>query len=111
MITSEERQEIIEAAVEKALLMIPEVVGNMMTNHVTMTKINTEFYAKHPEFKDKKDIVVSVIEMIEGQDPTVAYKDILKKAVPEIQKRIDLTQRLDTTDVSDSPNRNLNGVF
>ena len=91
MITEEEKQEIIEAAVEKALLMIPEVVGNMMTNHVAMAKINSSFYAKHPEFKDKKDIVVSVIEMLEGQDPTVDYKDILKKAVPEIRKRIDIS--------------------
>lgn len=106
MITKEEREELISAAVERALLMIPEVVGNMMTNHVTMAKINSDFYMAHPEFKDNKDVVVSVIEMIEGQDPTVDYKDILDKAVPEIKKRINLTQRLDTTNVSDKPNRN-----
>lgn len=105
MITEEERKEIIDAAVEKALLMIPDVVGNMMANHVTMAKINSDFYKAHPEFKDCKDVVVSVIEMIEGQDPTVDYKDILAKAVPEIQKRIDLTQRLDITHVSKQTNR------
>ena len=107
MITDEERNSIIDAAVEKALLMIPEVVGNMMTNHVTMAKINKEFYAKHPEFRDKKDIVVSVIEMIEGQDPTIDYDEILKRAVPEIQKRIEITASLDTTTVTTNADRKI----
>lgn len=105
MITEEEKQEIIGMAVEKALLMLPEVIGNLMTNHAAMAKVNSKFYKDHPEFKDKKDIVVSVIEMIDGRDPTSKYEDILKEAVPEIRKRISLTNTLDTKNVDPRPNR------
>lgn len=105
MITKEEKQEIINLAVEKTLLMIPEVVGNMMTNHVTMTEINKKFYEKFPEFRRRKDIVVSVIEMIEGQDPTVNYEKILEKSVPEIKRQIALTESVNTTKAPTTYNR------
>lgn len=110
MITENERQEIIDLAVEKALLMIPEVVGNMMTNHMAMSKINSKFYKDHPEFKDHKDAVVSVIEMIEGQDPTVEYEEILKRSVPEIKKRISTIGKMNIKDVSSDFNRDFSNV-
>lgn len=110
MITEKEKQEIIDAAVEKALLLIPEVVGNMMTNHVAMTKINSKFYKDNPEFKDHKDAVVSVIEMIEGQDPTVDYKEILEKSIPEIKKRISTMAKMDIKDISPKFNKDFSGV-
>lgn len=109
MITSEEKQEIIDEAVdkavEKALLVLPEVIGNLITDHVAMAKINAQFYKDHPEFKDKKDIVASVIEKINGENPLLNHKDLLGKAIPEIQERIKTVGSLDMTDVSSSPNR------
>lgn len=105
MITEEEKQEIIGLAVEKALLMIPEVVGNLMASQAMMSKLNSKFYKDYPEFKDKKTTVASVIEMIDGRDPTAKYKDILKEAVPEIRKRISLTDTLDTKNVDPRPSR------
>lgn len=110
MITESERQEIIDAAVEKALLMIPEVVGNMMTNHMAMSKLNSKFYKDNPEFKDHKDDVVSVIEMIEGQDPTVDYEEILKKSVPEIKRRISVLGDVNLKNVSPKFNRDFSKI-
>lgn len=110
MIAESEKQEIIDKAVEKTLLMIPEVVGNMMTNHMTMTKINSKFYKDNPEFKDHKDAVVSVIEMIEGQDPTVDYKEILKKSIPEIRKRISTITGMNVKDVSPGFNKDFSNA-
>ena len=88
MVTPEEREEIINASVERTLLMIPDVVGNLMANHAALHKINKKFYDAHPEFASKKDIVQAVVEMIEGKNPTMKYEDMLEKAVPEIQHRI-----------------------
>lgn len=105
MVTEDEKKEIIDLAVEKTLLMIPEVVGNLITNHMAMSKINSEFYAKHPEFKNKKDIVVSVIEMMEGKDPTLGHQEILEKAIPEIKNRIEMTKNLNISNVSSDVNR------
>jgi len=112
MITEEERNEIIGLAVEKALLLLPETVGHLIANHIAMSKINSTFYADHPEFRDKKDIVASVIEMVEGQNPQLTgdYEAILVKAVPAIKDRIKITEGLNTTTVSE-PNRELHGVI
>jgi len=95
VVTKEEREEIICAAVERTLLTIPEVVGNLMANHAALHKINTGFYKAHPEFADRKDVVQSVVEMIEGKNPIMKYEDILDKAVPEITRRMTIIQDVD----------------
>ena len=105
MLTEEEKDEIIAKAVEKTLLAIPEVVGNLMSNHAVLHKLNREFYTKYPEFKDSKDSVASAIEMIEGKNPLMKYEDILKKAVPEIRTRMNTMKSLNTTTVSKTPDR------
>jgi len=106
VITEEERQSIINEAVEKALLMLPEVVGNLITNQVSLIKINRQFYSKYPEFAKNKDIVASVIEMVEGNNPGVDYEELLKRAVPMIKERIKTVQNLDKLSVT-KPNRDL----
>lgn len=105
MITPEERNEIINAAVEKALLLLPDTVGSLITEHVALTKINAEFYKSHPEFKDRKDIVASVIEKVDGENPLLDYKDVLGKAVPEIKRRIETVESLNMTSVTPNPSR------
>ena len=92
MLTPEEKDEIINAAVERTLLMIPEVVGNLMANHAMLHKINKKFYEEHPEFSGRKDIVQAVIEYMEGKNPTVKYEELLQKAVPEIKRRLTIAQ-------------------
>ena len=106
MITEEEKQEIINLAVEKALLLIPETVGNMIANHASLNKINSEFYTKYPEFKNHKQLVASVIEMVEGKNTFASYDRLLELAVPEIRKRITSTSSLNFQTDSIKPNTN-----
>ena len=100
MLTEEEKQEIINRSIEGLLLMLPEIMGNLITDHISKLKMNRDFYLSHPEFRDKKDIVASVIEMVEGLDPTVDYKDILQNAVPEIKRRLGKVKDLNFKPVS-----------
>lgn len=109
MVTEEEKQEIIDKAVEKAMLVLPEVVGNLMAQHVALSKMNSKFYAEHPEFAARKDIVASVIEKIDGENPLMKYEDLLVKAIPEIRKRMEVTSKLDTATVRPIVDRNFNG--
>ena len=102
MVTVEEREEIIGAAVERTLLSIPEVVGNLMANHAALHKINLQFYKAHPEFAGRKDVVQSVVEMVEGKNPVMDYEDILVKATPEIQKRLSMLKNVNVTDVPET---------
>jgi predicted RNA-binding protein with EMAP domain len=112
MITDEEKKEIIgeavEKAVEKALLLLPEVVGSLMANHAALAKLNSQFYKDNPEFKDRKDVVTSVVEMIEGKNPLKKYEDILTEAVPEIRQRLLTIKGMDTAKV-EKPVLDFNG--
>jgi len=103
MITAEEREEIIAEAIERTLLAIPDVVGNLMVNQAMMIKNNKKFYDKYPEFKSHKDLVSSVIEMTEGSNPLEDHEKVLEKAVPEIRKRLMTLNTLDVVTVSSNP--------
>lgn len=102
--TKEEREDIINEAVERVLLRIPETIGNLMARHAQMNKLNREFYSKYPEFKDYRDVVASVIEGVESDYPMTDYKKLLEKAVPQIKARIRRLDNLDTENVSSRPN-------
>lgn len=106
MITKEERDSIINEAVEKALLVLPEVIGNLIANHTAYIKLNRDFYKKYPEFASRKDVVQSVVEKVEGDNFGMEYKDILTKAIPLIRKRLNLVDSLDMKTVH-RPNRDL----
>lgn len=100
MLTQEEKEEIIAAAVERTLLAIPEVVGNLMANHAMLHKLNSEFYKAHPEFAARKDIVQAVVEYVEGKNPLTKYEDILQIAVPEIERRLLIAKDVNVDSVS-----------
>lgn len=102
----QDRDEIINAASEKALLMLPEVVGSLMTQHASLLSINKEFYAKHPDFVKHKPVVQAVVEQLEGKRPLADYQDILRDAIPLIQERIAMQAGLDMTTVK-RPDRHL----
>lgn len=105
--TEEEKQDVIDRAVEKALLLLPEVVGNLIVSHVAMNKLTTDFYRQHPEFREHKEALASLVEMVEGRNPGMKYEDILKRVALEMPERIRITQPLNTTTVNRSPSRHL----
>jgi len=107
----EEKQELSALTTERDMVMLPEVVGNLITNHMTMVKINSEFYKDHPEFKDKKDVVAAVVEMTEGQHPLESYDELLKLALPEIRERINTMKTIDMENVNPNPERNFAEVL
>ena len=107
MIEEAEKQEIIDRAVEKALLLLPEVVGNLLASAASMSKLTSVFYKEHPEFRDHKDVVASVLEMVEGGAPLMRYDELLKQAVPKIRERLKTMQGLDLVTVTKTPPRHL----
>lgn len=106
MITPEEREEIINAAVERALLMLPEVIGNLITSQFKLLKINKKFYEKFPEFSTHKDIISAIVETVEADNPGEDYEKLLEKAIPIIRDRVSKVKSLDIKSIS-RPNRNV----
>jgi hypothetical protein len=109
VITPEERQEIIDAAVEKALLMLPTVVGNLMAQQATQSKMVSQFYKDHPDFAKHKDIVAACIEQVDGHNPLLLFDEKLAKAVPMIQQRIKDMSVANTTIVNTKADRTFSG--
>ena len=109
MITEEERQSIINEAVEKALLALPEVVGNLMANQASLMKMNREFYKKYPEFSTEKDLVASVVEKVDSDNPGIGYEKILERSVPLIRERLRIVKSLDFKSV-ERPSRDLSTI-
>ena len=72
----EDMQKIVDKVIEEIMLQMPTVIGNLMKNHAMLNKLNHEFYTKFPSFQKHKDVVVSVIEQVEGSDLSLKYEDI-----------------------------------
>lgn len=102
---------IIDKAKEEALLSWPEVVGNLMQNQASIYKMNAEFYKKYKEFVGHQDVVMSVVEEVEGQNPIEEYDAILEKAVPLIRERIGIKKKVNIDSNPKEPSRNLNGIL
>lgn len=104
-LSDDERESIVQEAFERILLHIPEVMGSLITNHRAQLEINKKFYGKYPEFKNHKDAVQSVVEMVEANNPNLEHEKLLEKAVPRIRKRIAEVSNLDTQNVTTKPDR------
>ena len=100
----EERDSIVNEAVEKALLALPDVFSRLALDHKAMTEITTKFYKDNEEFNGHEKSVAAVITETEGKNPTMKYEEQLKLAVPEIKRRISTVSLLDTENVNPNPN-------
>lgn len=88
-------QEAVNIAVEKAILLLPEVMANLLQEKVAMRKLADKFYKENAEFEKHKDIVSSTLEQLESDNPGSQYEEVLNKAVPEIKKRIAMLESVD----------------
>lgn len=99
MISVDERQSIIDEAVEQMLKLMPEVVGNLMVANTMYSRMTSEFLDKNPTFKNHREIVQEVVAGIEGNDPTLEYSKVLKLAEPKIAQAIKLKTGLNMSQI------------
>jgi hypothetical protein len=109
VITEEERQSIINEAIERALLLLPEVVGNLIMSQAKMIKLSREFHKKYPDLVTNKELAASVIEKIESENPGGDFSKVLEKAAPLIRERLRTVKSLDLNTVK-RPNRDLSSL-
>lgn len=100
MVTTEERNEIVNEALEKFMLLIPQIAEIMSKNverALAMQAHKTKFYADHKEFEAYKDVVAKVLQSLDDKHPGIAYKELTDKAIPLIQFEIANKGRLNLT--------------
>ena len=88
-----------DEAVEKALKLLPSVMGHLMTQHIALTRLGENLLKDNPEFKEKRDIVQGTLEEFEANNPGVPIEEVLQKAIPSIREKIKITSKLDVTRV------------
>jgi len=110
--TPSEREEIIEATIEKMLRMLPEVVGNLMASHSMYSKMNEKFYSDNKDFRGHEAIVREVVARLESENPTSKYDDILTAAIPKIRAQIGIKDvvNMDKVELS-GLNLSVNGLL
>ena len=99
----QEIKDYIDKKIEGLYLSLTEIVGNAMAHHAFCNKANAKFYKDHPEFRDHKDAVASVVEMIDGENPALEYDKILELALPRIRERVAMTKNMNVTSISSNP--------
>jgi len=100
----QEIKDYIDQKIEGIYLSLTEIVGSAMAHQAFCNKTNTKFYKDHPEFKEHKEIVASVVEMVDGENPGIKYDEILEKAIPKIRERIFMTKNMNVSTVEPPKN-------
>jgi len=101
----QEIKDYIDKKIEDIYLSLTEIVGSAMAHQAFCNKTNAKFYKDYPEFKDKKEVVASVVEMVDGENPAIEYDKLLELAVPIIKERILITQNMNVTSANPPTNR------
>jgi hypothetical protein len=81
------------AAIEKALTKLPEVVSRMVANTAANKAMTKEFYSKNERFVGHKEIVASVVQEMDAQNPGKNYSEILEEAAPIIEQKIETIEK------------------
>jgi len=85
---------VFQKAVESAILYLPEAVDKLAKRNAYTVKAWGSFIDKHPEFKENKEIVISVIQGVEQENPLLTLEEVLEKAAPEIETSIKAMKQL-----------------
>lgn len=86
-----------QRAVEDTLRSLPAIINNLTMQAATIQKLGEDFYKSNSEFTKHKDLVGQTIELIEAENPGKTFEDVLKLAVPEIQRKINLKESISST--------------
>ena len=100
-LTKEQFDNIVSVVVEKVLNNMPAIMGNLMSQQAIKNKVRKDFYDKHSEFNDHKDVVGHVVSKIEGENLTTPLDIIMERAVPIIKERIKVKESVDLNSVQD----------
>jgi len=86
--TDQELDLITNKVIERVLLRMPEVIGNLIKEQALINKLNKKFYGENPEFKNNLPLVVSILEKLESDNVGVEYEKLLEIATPMIKEGI-----------------------
>jgi hypothetical protein len=109
--TPEEKNVFKHEILREVALTIPDIIGNLLMEVEALKNIKQDFYKKHPEFNDRKDVVSRVIAEMGGNDPRADLDDIFKRAPAEIRRHLDTLENCDLSKVDMNPDRSFEKII
>jgi hypothetical protein len=103
---SAREERIIQAAVERALLMMPEAIEHLILQKTITKKIAEEFFKENKDFSAHLDLMQEIIEKTEMDNPGVNYGKIIELATPAIRTKLQTLSKMNYQKV-DRPDTHL----
>ena len=94
---------------ELMYLNMPDIIGNLINQHMRDYKTRETLFSKRPEFRKRPDLVASVLKRVEGENTLLGDDKIIEKALPEIDKLLKDVKLLDMKTVPKRPDLHTHG--
>lgn len=94
MLTEQEKEDLVNRTLEKVLLRLPEVVGNLMKELGAKTKLLAYFQRTYPETKKNPELVAKMLEQAELENPGLDYKQLLDKVGSEVSDKLVIADKI-----------------
>ena len=85
---TEREEQIINIAVERALLLTPEAMQRMIIHKTILRDLTRKFYDENKDFTGHEDLVNSLIEKTVLDNPGLPLDKILSLAAPLIREKM-----------------------
>lgn len=96
--------------IEKVLCSIPDMIQHLAKRAEMMNEIYRELFRECPECKDDKELLSSVIQKLEGNNPGMSPMNLFKLVPAEYRKAKGLMANLGSVDLS-KLNETVNGIL
>ena len=77
-----------EKMVEEVLRRVPQVIDHVTKQSFLLKKLSKEFYDKHKDLANHREMVTAVLEAEEGKNPGLNYEQLLEKVAPIARERL-----------------------
>lgn len=91
-LTSDDFEEILKDVMtqtsEHVLKMIPNVVSYIVKQSSYLKQLSEDFYLKHPELNNHKDLVTKLVQQTETENPGKSFEEILNLVAPKAKQHL-----------------------
>lgn len=108
-LTEEEKTELFLEFQQRFLLSMPDIIGNLINQHMNNYRLKEKLYSKYPELKKHPQLVAAGLLKTEGNNTLLPQDEIIERAIPTIKQLIADTKPLETGSIAKRPDLKIHG--
>jgi hypothetical protein len=108
-LTEEEKTELFLEFQQRFLLTMPDIIGNLINQHMSNYRLKEGLYSKHPEFKKYPQLVAAGVLKTEGSNTLLSQEEIVERAIPTIKQLIAESEKLNKDKIDKRPDLSTHG--